>query len=85
MAFGRYSQPHLGEGGSVDTVADFEIYIDDERYTVPTLHLIAAPDHARAIEMANHLLEESAHHRGVEVRSGEAVLFVAGSLAKPAG
>lgn len=48
----------------------FEIYLDDVRYLVPTLKLIAAPDEDSAIKIAQLLLEESAHHRGVEVCQG---------------
>ena len=48
----------------------FEIYLDDARYLVPTLKLIAAPDEDGAIKIAQLLLEESGHHRGVEICQG---------------
>jgi len=45
----------------------FEIFVDDDRYAVPTLHLIPAEDEAIALRVARRLLEESPHHLGVEV------------------
>lgn len=45
----------------------FELYLDDDRYAVPTLKLIAADDEAGALQAAWRLMDESAHHRGVEI------------------
>ena len=45
----------------------FEIYVDDDRYAVPTLHLIPAEDNVIALRIAQRLLEESPHHLGVEL------------------
>ena len=45
----------------------FEVYIDDDRYAVPTLHLIPAEDEAIALKIARRLLQESPHHLGVEL------------------
>jgi len=45
----------------------FEIYVDDDRYAVPTFHLIPAEDEDVAFRVARRLLEESPHHLGVEV------------------
>ena len=45
----------------------FEIFVDDDRYAVPTLHLIPAEDEAIALRVARLLLEESPHHLGVEL------------------
>ena len=45
----------------------FEFYLDDDRYGVPTLHLVAADDESAALAVARRLLEENAHHRGVEI------------------
>lgn len=59
----------------------FEIYVDDDRYAVPTLHLIAAEDEARAREIADRLLNENAHHLGAEVCFEDQVLFRSGSYA----
>jgi hypothetical protein len=64
--------------GSV--VKDFQVYLDDERYAVPTLHLVSAASLARAIELAEALWREGPHHRGVELRSGDTVLYAAGSM-----
>jgi len=59
----------------------FEVFVDDDRYTVPTLHLVSAADERRARELAESLMRESAHHRGVELRWEGARLYGAGSLA----
>jgi hypothetical protein len=45
----------------------FEFYLDDDRYAVPTLKLVVADDEAFALATAQRLLDESRHHRGVEV------------------
>jgi hypothetical protein len=45
----------------------FELYLDDDRYAVPTLKLVPADDQAGALQAAWRLMDESAHHRGVEV------------------
>ncbi|HEY8572003.1 hypothetical protein [Phenylobacterium sp.] len=46
----------------------FEIYVDDDRYAVPTLHLIEAATATHAREVAERILRESAHHLGAELR-----------------
>jgi hypothetical protein len=46
----------------------FEIYVDDTRYAVPTLHLIVATTVANARAAAERILAESAHHVGAELR-----------------
>jgi len=45
----------------------FEFYLDDDRYAVPTLQLVAADHHEDALIIAERLLEESDHHLGVEI------------------
>jgi len=45
----------------------FEIFVDDSRYAVPTLHLIPAENELMALRIARHMLAESAHHVGVEI------------------
>jgi len=45
----------------------FEVFIYDDRYSVPTLHLLSATDEAEAREEAATLLNASAHHVGVEL------------------
>ena len=45
----------------------FEIYLDDDRYSVPTLHLIVADDPAIALALAQKMVADSPHHLGAEV------------------
>jgi hypothetical protein len=45
----------------------YEFYVDDDRYAVPTLRLMLANDDTQAVDVAQGLLDESGHHRGVEV------------------
>ena len=63
------------------TVRDFEIYVDDDRYSTPTLILIQVKDDKRALEFAQKKLEEDARHRGVEVRENGVRLFGLGTFA----
>ena len=60
---------------------DFEVFIDDDRYTVPTLYLITANSEARARAEAEELLGASDHHQGVEVRQDGECIFALGSFA----
>ena len=64
-------------------MADYEVYIDDNRYQVPSLYLISAGDEARAHAIANDLWRSSAHHRGVELRKDGERLLGLGTLAAP--
>jgi hypothetical protein len=50
------------------TMADFEIYIDDDRYSVPSLYLITSQSDLTARLTAEELLRSSDHHQGVELR-----------------
>jgi len=59
----------------------FELYLDDDRYAVPTLRLIFAWDRAAAVEMAIGLLAESAHYRGAELCQDGEPLEGLGTLA----
>lgn len=55
--------------------ATFELYVDDDRYSVPTLHLITAWDSEDAVAVAEARLADSPHHRGVELwQSGRRLL-----------
>jgi hypothetical protein len=45
----------------------FEVYVDDDRYAVPTLHLVPAENESMALKVAQRLLAESPHHLGVEL------------------
>jgi hypothetical protein len=49
----------------------FELFVEDDRYAVPTLRLLVAADVPCARKLAAEVLEESAHHTGVEVRLGD--------------
>jgi hypothetical protein len=53
-------------------VTTFEAFVHDDRYSVPTLHLVAALDEAMARSVADELLRASPHHLGVELcRNGQ--------------
>jgi hypothetical protein len=66
----------------VDNIMEtFEVYIDDERYGVPSLYLITAASEVEAREAALALWRESGRHRGVELRRDGQPLFAAGTLA----
>ena len=62
-------------------MADFEVFIDDDRYSVPSLYLITAHSEARARAKAEELLRASDHHQGVEVRRDGESVFGLGSFA----
>lgn len=56
-------------------MSTFEAFIHDDRYTVPTLHLVSAMDEASARDAADALLRASTHHLGVELcRNGEQIV-----------
>lgn len=59
----------------------FELYVDDDRYAVPTFHLITAMSAAHAQEKAERILGESAHHLGAELRLAGERLAGLGSFA----
>lgn len=59
----------------------YEIYVEDDRYAVPTLHLVAVEDAEAARDVMDRLLSESAHHRGAEVCLEGRALFRSGSYA----
>lgn len=63
-------------------MADYEVYVDDDRYQVPSLYLISASNEARAHAIANELLRSSDHHHGVELRLDGERLLGLGSLAE---
>jgi len=58
----------------------FEVFIDDSRYSVPTLYLIAA-DEAGAIEATRRMVVDSPHHLGAELRLDGRRLIGFGSMA----
>ena len=53
----------------------YEIFVHDERYSVPTLQLVTLADEAEARLVADALLRNSPRHLGVELwRSGEQLM-----------
>lgn len=60
---------------------DFEIFVDDDRYSVPSLYLITAPSEARARLTAEDVWRSSDHHLGVELRCDGARVCAFGTLA----
>jgi uncharacterized protein YmfQ (DUF2313 family) len=62
-------------------MADFEVYVDDDRYSVPTLYLIAAMSEHQARAKAQEVLDASDHHQGVELLQDGERLFALGSFA----
>lgn len=59
-----------------------EIYVVDDRYSVPTLRFVDAKDEARARDVAEEILSESAHYLSVEVAQDGRTLFVATSAGR---
>ena len=66
---------------SVQLRPTFEIYLDDSRYAVPTLHLVSANDVQAAQLIAKKMLDESVHHRGAELCHDGQLLVAMGTLA----
>jgi hypothetical protein len=62
-------------------MADYEVYIDDDRYRVPSLYLITAASDLRARRVIEELWRSSEHHQGVELRRDGERLLGLGSLA----
>ncbi len=60
---------------------DFQLFIDDDRYSVPTVQIIIVESEERAREAAEQMLNESHHHHGVEVCEQGRRLFGLGSFA----
>lgn len=66
---------------SVASVQTFELYLDDDRYAVPTLHLVPAEDETMVLRFAQKMIDENQHHRGVEICVGGERIGGLGSLA----
>ncbi len=64
---------------------DFQLFIDDDRYSVPTVQIIIVESEERAREAAEQMLNESRHHHGVEVCEQGRRLFGLGSFSTPRG
>jgi hypothetical protein len=60
----------------------FELFIEDDRYTVPTLEFVMVRDVARARELASERMFASSHHTGIEVRHCGRRLF---QMSRPNG
>ncbi|HEY2709491.1 MAG TPA: hypothetical protein VGI95_15690 [Caulobacteraceae bacterium] len=58
---------------------DFEIYVEDDRYSVPTLYLITAASQAGALAMADDVWRSSDHHLSVELLQDGERLAVLGA------
>lgn len=65
-----------------DDTQSFEIFVHDDRYSVPTLHLLAVSDEAAARVAAEALLQVSAHHQGVELCQGGRRIAALGTCAE---
>ena len=48
-------------------MGEFQIFVTDDRYSIPTLYIVEAASAARACELAEGIFAESRHHLGVEV------------------
>lgn len=71
---------HLRNNANDAPEHTFEVFVDDARYSVPTLYLIAA-DEAGAIEAARRMVVDSPHHLGAELRLDGRRLIGFGSMA----
>jgi hypothetical protein len=60
---------------------DFEIYVDDARYSVPSLYLVSAANEARGRAIAAEMLHACDNHQGVELRRDGETIYVLGSFA----
>ena len=54
---------------------DYALYVEDDRYTVPTLLFVTTTDEAAAERLARKKLRDSPHHLSVEVREADRLLF----------
>ena len=78
----RSGAPGCGEPTDLSpNMADFEVYIDDDRYSVPSLYLITASSDTRARAVVEDLWRSSGHHLGAELRRDGERVAVFGSLA----
>jgi thymidylate synthase ThyX len=53
----------------------FSIFIEDRRYSAPTLQFVMAPDEDRARELARRELIASGEHLAIEVQENGRTLF----------
>jgi len=60
----------------------FQLFIHDDRYSVPTLHLVSCADEAAVRLAAEALLAASPHHLGVEVCCDDEHILSLGACAE---
>lgn len=53
----------------------FEFFIEDDRFNVPTIEFVTVKSVERARELARERLVNSRHHTRIEVREGDDYLF----------
>jgi hypothetical protein len=53
----------------------YSLFMEDDRYSVPTISIVMVESALRAREIAVRALEASPHHVQVEVRCGDDLLF----------
>jgi hypothetical protein len=75
---------HLAAAVERPSIHTFAIYVDDDRYNVPTLYLLAASDEDCARRAAESILDDW-RHRGVELWRGDVRLLALGSYASAPG
>lgn len=66
-------QPQRSQAVSPAVLA-YELYVHDERYSVPTFHLLSSLFEDEARSMALACLAESPHHRRVELWCGKSLI-----------
>jgi hypothetical protein len=60
---------------------EFQFFVSDARYAVPSLYIVRAASEARARALAERMLADSPHHLGVEVVDDDGVrLFAIGDV-----
>jgi len=52
-------------------MANYTLFVHDDRYSVPTFYMISVADDRRALELAEEKLLSSPHYRRVEVFEGD--------------
>ena len=57
----------------------FLLYIEDNRYSIPTLRIVTALHAGRVRELAEELMKDNEHHLGVEVFEDDKRLFGLGA------
>ena len=53
---------------------DFQFYVTDDRYTVPTLLFVQSRNVATARDLARRMMTDP-HHRGVDVWTDDTLIF----------